>query len=317
MGNRRASPSLDLTAARRLVVAALREDVGRGDITTRHVTPPGIQAIGLMRVQQPAVMAGLPLLPLVFAGVDRALRVVLRARDGQTVRRGDVVARITGSAASILTAERVALNFLQRLSGIATLTRQFVDRVAGTSARILDTRKTTPGLRRLEKYAVAVGGGCNHRFGLDDMVLIKDNHLAILQFAGARDSLTARILAVRRRQPGVRIEGEAKTVAELRELLVAGVDIVLLDNMSLALLRGALKVVRAWNDALPHGRPRVQTEASGGVNLKTVAGIARTGVDRISVGAITHSVRAVDISMDIEPTGTTGDAVRSGRRSAR
>jgi nicotinate-nucleotide pyrophosphorylase (carboxylating) len=216
------------------------------------------------------------------------LRVRIDREDGTAVRPGEVVLEVRGSAQAILSAERVALNFLQRLSGIATLTRAFVDAAASTRAKILDTRKTTPGLRRLEKAAVVAGGGVNHRFGLHDMVLIKDNHLAV---GGTREELAARIAQIKAARPTLRVEVEADTLDQVREFLdTPGIDIILLDNMKSAQLREAV--------ALRKTNP-VKLEASGGVNLHTVRQIAATGVDYVSVGAITHSAPAVDLSLDV------------------
>jgi nicotinate-nucleotide pyrophosphorylase (carboxylating) len=217
------------------------------------------------------------------------VRVQRLVRDGQRVRAGALLMRVRGPARAILSAERVALNFVQRLSGIATLTAQFVAAVRGTRAQILDTRKTTPGWRRLEKYAVRCGGGRNHRFGLFDMVLIKDNHLAALR--GARPNpIAAAVRAARKRFPGLRVEVEADTLAQARQAVEAGADMILLDNMTPRRLRRAVQWIGG----------RAVTEASGGVTLRNVRAIARAGVDFISVGALTHSARAVDIGLDFE-----------------
>ncbi len=316
--------ALDPYQASPILVQALHEDLGTGDITTRTFVPQDIGAVGLIRFHEEAVVAGLPLLAMIFSSVDRDLAVQLLAREGDRVSAGTVVAEITGRAAPILTGERVALNFLQRLSGIASLTRLFVERVADTGAKILDTRKTAPGLRYLEKYAVRVGGGINHRTGLWDAVLIKDNHLAIMEHAGIRGELAQRIADLREQMsPAPVIEAEAKTIDEVEELLAADVDIVLLDNMDpQMLMRGMLKI-RTHNEtarkrAGARGRPRlVLAEASGGVNLETVGAISATGVDRISVGALTHSARAIDISMDLEPATKTARRAGSDTRARR
>jgi nicotinate-nucleotide pyrophosphorylase (carboxylating) len=231
------------------------------------------------------VIAGIDVARAVFAAVDSRLDVVALASEGERVAPGAQVLRIEGTARSILSAERVALNFLQHLSGVATLTRSYVDLVAGTGARILDTRKTMPGLRSLEKAAVRAGGGTNHRAGLFDMVLVKENHIA------AAGGITAAVQAVRRQNAaGLRVEVETTTLAQVDEALAAEVDVILLDNMALPMLREAVARVR--------GSPRpVQTEASGGVNLDTVRPIAECGVDLISVGALTHSAPALDLSL--------------------
>ena len=234
-----------------------------------------------------AVVAGAEVSREVFVRVDRELAVEIERGDGTAVGPGDTVLTVRGRAGSILSAERVALNFLQRLSGVATLTRRFVDAVAGTPAKILDTRKTTPGLRRLEKAAVAAGGGHNHRMGLYDMVMVKDNHLLA---DGSAAGLGAAIARAKAAKPGLRVELEADTLAQVRTFLaLEGVDVILLDNMTPEDLRTAVEMGR--------GGP-VQFEASGGVNLETVQAIATTGVQWISVGALTHSARAVDFSLE-------------------
>ncbi len=331
-GRRRARkpPPLDPYQASPIVVQALHEDIGTGDVTTRQFVSPHLRATGLLRFHEEAIVAGLPLMGMIFTSVDRSLKVDLLAREGDRVSAGTVVAAITGGAASILTGERVALNFLQRLSGIASLTRLFVEAVAGTGAKILDTRKTTPGLRYLEKYAVRVGGGVNHRIGLFDGVLVKDNHLHLMTVAGTRGRFAEMVAEVRALHgPGMPIEAEAKTLDEVREVLAAGVDIVLLDNMDVQALQRAMREIDAHNARAAAGTRsksgvhrrtgagsrKVLAEASGGVTLATVEGIARTGVDRISIGALTHSARAIDISMDVEAAGEArGDHTRSRRR---
>ena len=268
------------------IAIALAEDIGRGDLTSRYF-------VGLERrhcrifAKEPAVAAGVEVAAEVFKRVDPQLDVDIVRASGSRLENGQTVLEIGGSVRSILTAERVALNFLQRLSGVATVTRQYVDAVAGTKARILDTRKTTPGLRALEKAAVVAGGGQNHRFGLFDMVLVKDNHLA------AETELRHLQEAIRTCQaenPGLRVEIEADTLDQVhRFLTLMGVDVILLDNMTNAQLTEAVQMA--------HGR--VQLEASGGVSLETVAAIAATGVDFISVGALTHSARAIDFSLEL------------------
>jgi nicotinate-nucleotide pyrophosphorylase (carboxylating) len=257
----------------------LAEDVGDGDLTTDAVIDEGATATARILLKEPGVVCGLPVAGEVFERLGAELEPL--AADGDLVEAG-LVARVEGSARSILSGERLALNLLGRLSGIATLTRRYVVAVEGTGAVILDTRKTTPGLRALEKHAVACGGGRNHRLGLYDGVLIKDNHLRI---AG---SLTD---AVRRaKQSGLQVEVECDTLDQVREALAAGADSILLDNMTLRELREAVE--------LSHGRARL--EASGGVTLETVGPIATTGVDFISVGALTHSARALDVTLEVE-----------------
>ncbi len=274
---------------RRAVALALREDLGRGDVTSAATVPPSRRAVGLFLAKQPAVVAGLDVAAEVFRQVGGA-RFVPKARDGARVRKGDVVAEISGRARSILAGERTALNFLQRLSGVATLTRRYVDAVRGTRARILDTRKTTPGLRELEKRAVLAGGGTNHRMGLWDAALIKDNHV---EAAGDDEALRAAVAALRRRRgPGFRIEIEAQTPEQALLFSTFDVDVVMLDNLPVAAMARLVPRMRAIN-------PSILVEASGGITLKTVAAVARTGVDWISVGALTHSAPAVDLSLEL------------------
>lgn len=266
----------------RIIRLALREDIGMGDLTTMATVESGTNARAELVAKEDFVLAGLAVARQVFKTLDSAIAFEMLTADGHPVRRGEVIAWLKGDAALLLQGERVALNLLQRLSGIASQTARFVTEVRGTNARILDTRKTTPGLRLLEKYAVRMGGGRNHRFSLADGVLIKENHIA------AAGSLTAAVQRAMARVPHtLRIEVETRNLDEVAEALAAGAEIILLDNMDLDLLRQAVQLVDG----------RARTEASGGVNLETVRAIAETGVDFISVGALTHSVRAVDISM--------------------
>jgi nicotinate-nucleotide pyrophosphorylase (carboxylating) len=264
---------------------ALDEDLGRaGDITTLATIPAEARAGAVIAARKPGVVAGLPLAAAAFRILDPTVGFQPELEDGSRVEAGALLARVGGSARSLLAAERVALNFLGRLSGIATLTAAYVDRVRGTKARIVCTRKTTPGLRALEKYAVRCGGGSNHRYGLDDAVLIKDNHIAVA--GGVRQALQAAKAAVGHL---VKIEIEVDTLEQLAEVLEEGADVVLLDNMSVERLREAVAMVGG----------RMRTEASGGVNLDTVAAIAATGVDMISVGALTHSAPVLDLGLDV------------------
>jgi nicotinate-nucleotide pyrophosphorylase (carboxylating) len=273
----------------RAVRLALREDLGSGDVTTRAVVPAGATSVAVMVTREPLVPAGLALAEAAFRQLHPSVSIRRLARDGERVARGAALLRVRGPSRALLSAERVALNFVQRLSGIATLTAAYVAAVRGTPARILDTRKTTPGWRRLEKYAVRCGGGCNHRFGLFDRVLIKDNHLAAL--AGAKPSpIAAAVQRSRRGFPRLAVEVEADTLAQVREAVEAGADCILLDNMTPRQLRAAVTLVAG----------RAATEASGGVTLANVQAIAETGVDFISVGALTHSARAVDVALDFE-----------------
>jgi nicotinate-nucleotide pyrophosphorylase (carboxylating) len=269
-----------------LIDAALAEDVGAGDFTTLWTVPADRRAEAAIVAKASGVIAGSEVAAEVFRRVDPALHVEGVAGDGTAVEPGDGVMRIAGSARSILTAERTALNFLQQLSGVATATRRYVDAIVGTGARVIDTRKTTPGMRLLEKAAVVAGGGANHRVGLHDMVMIKDNHIA------AAGGITAAVQAVRARNDrGLRVEVEATTLAEVSEALAAGVDRIMFDNMAPALMRQAVALVAAA------GSSRPETEASGGITLDTIRAFAETGVDFISVGALTHSSPALDLSL--------------------
>ncbi len=274
---------------RRAVRWALAEDIGSGDVTTLATVPANTTAQAVMRAREALVVAGLTFAETAFDAGSPQLKIKRLAQDGQSIPAGGELLEISGPARAILSAERVALNFVQRLSGIATLAAQYVERVQATHAKILDTRKTTPGWRRFEKYAVACGGGTNHRLGLFDLVLIKDNHLAALH-AAQPNAIAAAIARARKQFPKLKVEVEADTLAQVAQAANAGADIILLDNMTPAQLRQAVKLVAG----------RAQTEASGGVNLKTVRAIARTGVDFISVGALTHSARAVDIGLDFD-----------------
>ena len=282
---------MELTSAeiRRAVRAALAEDLGGGDVTTLATVPLKAKSVALMRARELLVVAGIQFAELAFRELSPKIQITQIVRDGARVNAGETLLKISGPSRALLSAERVALNFVQRLSGVATATAQFADAVKGTRAKILDTRKTTPGWRRFEKYAVACGSGKNHRIGLYDMVLIKDNHLVALQNEKP-NAIAAAVARAREKFPKLKVEVEADTLEQVAQAADAGADILLLDNMPPAQLRQAVKIVRG----------RAQTEASGGVNLQTVRTIAATGVDFISVGAITHSARAVDIGMDFE-----------------
>ncbi|HEY3227205.1 MAG TPA: carboxylating nicotinate-nucleotide diphosphorylase [Planctomycetota bacterium] len=274
---------------RSIVAAALAEDLGRGDVTSEAIVPANTRALGRLVARQNAVVAGLDSAREVFRQVG-GIAWRPRAKEGDAVRPGRVVAEVRGKARSILAGERVALNFLQRLSGVATLTRAFVEAVEGTGARILDTRKTTPGLRHLEKAAVRAGGAMNHRLGLDDAALIKDNHVAA---AGSIGDVRAAVTELRRRRgPRFRIEIEAQSRAQALAFAELDIDVLMLDNISAPAMRRLVREVR-------RRRPRLILEASGGVTLKTVRAVAKTGVDWISVGALTHSAPAADFSLDL------------------
>ena len=269
------------------IAAALKEDIGQGDITTDFFVPPTLHATGRIIARERAVVAGTGSAAEVFRQVDPSIDTQILRRDGEEVVEGDAIIEVRGLACSILKAERVALNFLQRLCGIATLTREFVDAVKNHPAKILDTRKTTPGLRSFEKAAVLAGGGNNHRFGLYDMVLVKDNHLATFDgLSGFAD----RIKQLRQERPDIRIEVEADDLEQVRAFVeIPGIDVILLDNMARSQIREAV--------ALRTGK--IQFEASGGVTLKNVNRIAATGVDYISVGSLTHAARAIDIGLEM------------------
>ena len=272
-----------------IIARALAEDVGDGDITTKWTVPFVKRANAKIIAKADGVIAGLDVARWVFEARDEAMGFAARVKDGDRVVAGDVLVEVSGSARGLLTGERVALNFLQRMSGIATMTAQFVATVRGTKARILDTRKTAPGLRVLDKYAVAIGGGENHRAGLYDMALIKENHIE------AADGIGPALLAVWKGMDfegrDVPVEVEVETLSQLDEVLVLGADRVMLDNMSLNDMREAVQRVRRLKGKKP------ELEASGNVSLKGVRAIAETGVEFISIGALTHSVGALDISM--------------------
>jgi len=276
-------------ALRELVTRLLEEDVGYGDITTLAIVPPQARGHGRLLAKEDLVLAGLEVALAVFQTVDHTSRLDCATADGVLLSAGSVIAEIHGSAQGLLTAERVALNLLQRLSGVATATRRYVDAVRHTQARIIDTRKTTPGLRLLEKYAIRVGGGHNHRFGLGDGVLIKDNHIAIA--GGISTAVSLARQAVSHLQ---KIEVEVEDFTQLQEALTAGADAILLDNMTPEQTREAVRLVRK-----APGGEHILLESSGGITLHTAHLYAEAGVDLISVGALTHSAPAVDISLEM------------------
>ena len=274
-----------MTQIPQLIKSALEEDIGSGDVTTDSIVPAGASLRGRIVAKQQGVVAGLSVAKEVFRKLSADVTFNAKVDEGATVERGVVVADVAGNARALLTGERTALNFLGRMSGIATLTRQFVDAVAGTSATILDTRKTAPGLRALDKLAVRLGGAQNHRTGLFDMVLIKDNHI---DFAG---SITAAVERVRASGTTLEIEVETRTLENVREALRLGVERILLDNMSAEMMREAVGLAKELGG-------RAKLEASGNVTLENVLEVARTGVDYISVGALTHSPRVFDVSLE-------------------
>lgn len=289
--------NVDRLAWDAIIDLALNEDVAGGDITSAVTVPATLQATGTLVAKSAGVISGLSAAAAVFQRVDPAIVFTSLVIDGDRVEAMTPIATVAGSARGLLAAERVALNMLQRLSGVATVTARFVDAVAGTAARVVDTRKTTPGLRALEKAAVRHGGGHNHRFGLTDGVLIKDNHLAAV---GGSDRVSRAIARARAEAPHtLRIEVEVTTLAEVREALAAGADVIMLDNMDVQTMREAV--------AINGGQALL--EASGGVTLESIGEIARTGVDLISVGALTHSAPALDISLGFDLSGP-GDRSR-------
>ncbi len=274
--------TLDWNQIDLIIETALNEDIGEGDVTTNTLFPQDIRCNAIIQAKEEGIIAGLPIARRIFRKLNDDIQWVANKRDGERVYKGDVLVRIRGSERAILTGERVALNFIQRLSGIATLTSKFVKAVEGLSVRIVDTRKTVPGLRILDKYAVLAGGGHNHRMGLFDGVLIKDNHLKLI---GSIDRAINRI----KKKPGVqfKIEVETSSLEEVKEALAAGADTIMLDNMSLNTIRKSVEIIRG----------RALIEASGGITLRNVRRVAETGVNLISVGSLTHSPKALDISL--------------------
>jgi nicotinate-nucleotide pyrophosphorylase (carboxylating) len=273
------------------IAIALQDDIGAGDTTTEFFVPDGLRALGRIVARERTIVAGAETAAEVFRRVNPKLNVEVLQPDGSALTGGETVLEVRGEARSILTAERVALNFLQRLSGVATLTGQFVEAIGKSRAKILDTRKTTPGLRALEKAAVVAGGGANHRSNLSEMVLVKDNHLSAgTGFSG----FVSAIQRLRQERPGIRMEVEAERLEQVRSFLeIEGIDVILLDNMEPSEMR----------EAVAAGKGKVKFEASGGITLKTVRRIAASGVDYISVGALTHSARAIDFSLEMTHVG--------------
>lgn len=288
--------SLDMEKVRALVRVALKEDIGKGDITSKLTVPKRAQALALIMAKEEAVIAGLPVAKLVYEMVDPALVFDGLLPDGSRVEYGDILVKIQGSARSILAGERVTLNFLQHLSGVATLTAKYVEQVQGTSAKILDTRKTLPGFRVLDKYAVRMGGGTNHRMGLYDMVLIKSNHA---ELAGGIGNAIRKIKCSNGK--GTKVVAEVRTLNEATEALFASPDRLLLDNMSIDKIREVVALVETSNRAR---EVKTDLEVSGGVHLDNVRAIAQTGVNFVSVGALTHSARAVDLSLTLREIGS-------------
>ncbi|BBO18821.1 nicotinate-nucleotide pyrophosphorylase [Candidatus Brocadia pituitae] len=287
-----------------LIQLAIQEDIFTGDITTENLIPDNLMVEGVFLAKEDGVIAGLPVVEYFFSALDKNHFFKPWVKEGDIVRKGETIAVIRGSAKVLLSGERIALNFLQRLSGIATLTSQFVTRIKPLRTSLMDTRKTIPGWRYLEKYAVAVGGGVNHRKGLYDQVLVKDNHLDIIKDklfyeVPPYTSIIEKATSVLRQKikKGVLIEVETRTLEEVKNALCAGVDIILFDNMSIQQLNNAVRFVKEWEP--DEGKQHPLTEASGNITLENVHLVAQTGVDRISVGAITHSAKAMDISLEI------------------
>ena len=273
-----------------LIDLAFKEDIGAGDVTTEILIPPALKTKAIILAKSEGVLAGIEVAKRVFLKLDPEMKFKTLIKDSSPLKKGNVIAELRGKAQAILTGERTALNFLQRLSGIATQTSQFVTRVQDLPVLIIDTRKTTPGYRLLEKYAVRMGGGHNHRLNLADGILIKDNHLVLLRTRGK--TLREVVLEAKRKAPkGLKVEVETTNLDEVREAVSAGADIILFDNMSPAMMRRGVKLLS--KDIL--------SEASGGVNLDSVRAIAETGVNFISIGALTHSSKALDISLELQP----------------
>lgn len=276
---------LDFNIIDKIITMALEEDIGTGDITTLSTIKQDHKICGNLISKESGVVCGLDILSYVFTKVDKEVEVTPFIKDGEKVRKGDIIAKITGNAISVLTGERVALNFIQRLSGIATKTSQLVEMVKGTNAKITDTRKTTPGLRVLEKYAVKTGGGVNHRFNLSDGVLIKDNHIK------ASGSITNAVVVAKKNVPHtLKIEVEVESIFQIEEALKAGADIIMLDNMNIEMMKKSVERING----------KALIEASGNMGERNLLEVANTGVDLISIGALTHTVKSMDISLRFE-----------------
>jgi len=291
----------DFEKMKDIVQLAIREDIGTGDITSRIFIPGGSESDGILIAKETGIIAGLPVAGYVLSQIDKDLLFTVNIEDGSRVEKGSVIASVKGLTLSLLSAERVVLNFLQRLSGIATATNKFTEKIKGYKTQILDTRKTTPGWRYLEKYAVKIGGGANHRMGLYDQILIKDNHLKIMESEKENGDI-GRLVKKAREQIAneVLIEVEVEDLYQIKDVVDAGIDIILFDNMVPSKINEAVRMVKELENSRGTGTGRaVLTEASGNITIKNVEEYAKTGVDRISIGAITHSTRALDISFDI------------------
>ncbi|MEK6767241.1 MAG: carboxylating nicotinate-nucleotide diphosphorylase [Planctomycetota bacterium] len=291
----------DFEEIKEIVHLAIKEDIGDGDITSKIFIPEGSESEGTIIVKETGIVAGLPVAGYVLSQLDKDLIFTSNIEDGSRVERGTEIARVKGLTISLLSAERVVLNFIQRLSGIATATNRFAEKVKGYKAQIMDTRKTVPGWRYLEKYAVRVGGGVNHRMGLYDHILIKDNHLKIMEYEKENGAIVRLVKKARKQiENGTLIEVEVEDLSQVKDTADAGVDIILFDNMEPSKIREAVNMVKEYerNQGARTGKA-ILTEASGNITLQNVEEYAKAGVDRISVGAITHSARALDISFEI------------------
>jgi nicotinate-nucleotide pyrophosphorylase (carboxylating) len=291
----------DFEEIKEIVQLAIKEDIGAGDITSKIFIPEGSESEGLLIAKETGIIAGLPVARYVLSQIDKDLLLTLSIEDGSRVEKGAVIASVKGLTLSLLSAERLVLNFLQRLSGIATATNKFAEKVRGYKTQILDTRKTTPGWRYLEKYAVKTGGGANHRMGLYDQILIKDNHLKIMNSEKENGDMDSLVRKAREQiADEVLIEVEVEDLCQIKGVMDAGVDIILFDNMVPSKVNEAVEMVKEFENSRMAGTGRtILTEASGNITVKNVEEYAKAGVDRISVGMITHSARALDISFDI------------------
>ncbi len=292
---------LDLEKIRDIVQLAIKEDIGDGDITSKIFIPDGSETEGVLIAKEAGIVAGLPVAGYVLSQIDENLIFTSNIEDGSMARKGTILGSVKGLTLSLLSAERMLLNFLQRLSGIATSTNMFAEKIKGFRTQIMDTRKTAPGWRYLEKYAVRVGGGINHRMGLYDQILIKDNHLKAMRAEKENDTISRLVKKAREQiKNGTLIEVEVEDLCQIREVMDAGVDIILFDNMEPSKIREAVEMVKEFENSRDAGNGRaILTEASGNITIENVEEYADAGVDRISVGAITHSARVLDISFDI------------------
>ncbi|MCP4254306.1 MAG: carboxylating nicotinate-nucleotide diphosphorylase [Candidatus Scalindua sp.] len=291
----------DLEKIKDIVQLSIKEDIGTGDITSGLFIPEDSESEGVLIAKEIGVIAGLPVAGYVLSQIDKNLIFTVNIEDGSKVEKGTVIASVKGLTLSLLSAERLVLNFLQRLSGISTATNKFTEKIKGYKTKILDTRKTTPGWRYLEKYAVRTGGGANHRMGLYDQILIKDNHLEIMKLEKENGDISSLVKKAREQVSNeVLIEVEVEDLCQIKEMVDAGVDIILFDNMIPSKIGEAVEIVKKLENSCDAGTGRViLTEASGNITIENVEEYAKAGVDRISVGAITHSARALDISFGI------------------